>query len=155
MPGLSAAKISGCGSGARFASPGVWSRSSRKCCPGDSATLPLGERADPEFRSLQVGHDADRPADLALERADRVEARLVVLMGAVAEIEPEHVDAGPNSAAIISAVELAGPSVATILAARWRLTRHGASSTRMARKSFTLVRVGPVTTRSPRAANAP
>src|SRR5262249_35243791 len=53
-----------------------------------------GEGAEPELRPLQVGEDADRPPGLLLERADRVDALPVVVVRAVAEVEPEHVDAG-------------------------------------------------------------
>ena len=64
---------------------------------------------------------------------------------------------------MVAASELAGPMVATILARQSRgmaqpslgATPPGEPVTRMARKSLTLVRVGPVTIWSPRASNRP
>jgi len=52
---------------------------------------PVLEGADPQLGSLQVDDDADRPPGLLLDPPDQVVALLVILMGSVAEIEPEHV----------------------------------------------------------------
>jgi hypothetical protein len=49
--------------------------------------------AEPQFRPLQIGEDADRPPDFLFDRTDFFEARAVLVMRAVAEIEAEHIDA--------------------------------------------------------------
>src|SRR5207253_10856807 len=51
VPGFSASKISGCGSGARLRSPGVSSRSRRKRAPAASSTLPRSEEHTSELQS--------------------------------------------------------------------------------------------------------
>ena len=56
--------------------------------------MPSREGADAQLRALQVEQDADRPADLLLDRADHLGRARVVLVRAVAEIEAEDVDAG-------------------------------------------------------------
>src|SRR5947209_20318364 len=48
--------------------------------------------AEPQFRPLQIGEDADRPSDLGFDRADLLKSRAVLVMCAVAEIEAEHID---------------------------------------------------------------
>src|SRR5437016_1724811 len=53
-----------------------------------------GEGAEAQLRSLQIGHDADRPSYRALDRANGGDALAVILLAPVAEIEPENVDAG-------------------------------------------------------------
>ena len=58
---------------------------------GDPA---VGEAADPQLGPLQVHDRADRPAALLLDLANDREARRVVLVAAVAEVEAEHVGAG-------------------------------------------------------------
>ena len=52
----------------------------------------LGEVADAELRPLQVGDQRHRAPDLVLERADRLRARPVVLVGAVREVQAGAVD---------------------------------------------------------------
>ena len=98
-PGLSAAKISGCGRYARVASPGLSVRSSRNAEPAASVTGPVGERADAKLRPLQVGQHADRATDLALDVADLLQPFAVLLVRAVAEIQAKHVDAGEEQRA--------------------------------------------------------
>ena len=54
--------------------------------------LAVLERADPDFRPLQVLQDADRPAHVLLKTADgRVDSGVIVLRP-VAEIQPENID---------------------------------------------------------------
>jgi hypothetical protein len=54
------------------------------------------ERADAQLGTLQVGKDRDRPSDLFFDRANRFNARGVILVGAVAEIQPKDINAGLN-----------------------------------------------------------
>src|SRR5262245_58849210 len=154
--------------------------------------------ADADLGTLQIHQDADRPARLFLDLADQGMARAVILVGAMAQIEPENIDTGMEqgeellagraggpqggdnlgqaftsharnstfgfmTAEIVSVVMagLSGPE--TGLASLLQAQRPGSSparpmfyypsrfSIRMARKSFTLVSVGPVLTRSPSA----
>src|SRR4029077_15977107 len=53
-----------------------------------------GEGAEAQLRSLQVSKDADRSARRFLQCADGLDSPLVVAALAMAEIEPEDVDAG-------------------------------------------------------------
>src|SRR6185312_13739310 len=46
----------------------------------DELDLLLGESADAQLRALQIGHDADRPADAPFERADRVANNAVIFL---------------------------------------------------------------------------
>ena len=118
-----------------------------------------GEVAEPELRPLQVGEDADRPAGIGLDLPDVVESCRCSSWLPWLKLSRKTSTPASNSARIRSGLALAGPSVATILALRRRRRRRVAaapplvsirrSRTRMARKSLTLVRVGPVTTRSP------
>ena len=130
---------------------------------GGDLELPSSNSADPDLGSLQVLQDGDRPAGLALEVA-RIAACTWRWSSWVPWLKFSRNTSAParNSARIRSGDELAGPRVATILAWRWRrmeelLLRQAIESAaiRMARKSLTLVRVGPVTTRSPRASKKP
>jgi hypothetical protein len=57
----------------------------------DDATRYL---TDPNFRTLQIGHDPDGYAGGFLHRAYRRQPGLVVSMHTVAEIQPEHI--GPR-----------------------------------------------------------
>ena len=70
-PGSIAAKISGCGRWTRVASPGAGSASSVNVCAFRQHDRAAGESADPQLRTLQIDQDADRPAVLVLDRADR------------------------------------------------------------------------------------
>src|SRR6185312_6892325 len=116
--------------------------------------LALGEFAEPQFRPLQIGHHPDRPLDLLLERANAEEARLVVGALAVAEIEPEDIDAGFEQRGDLAGRAARRAQGRDDLGAA--LASHDWGGwIRMARKSLMLVRVGPVTTRSPSAAKAP
>lgn len=55
---------------------------------------PLTQRADPELRPLQVGEDRNGASDRTFKRADDFNARSVVSVRAMAEIEAKNVDAG-------------------------------------------------------------
>ena len=55
---------------------------------------PVGEGANAQLRALQIEQHADRPAQIALDRADDVQTLLVVVVRSVAEVEPEDVGAG-------------------------------------------------------------
>ena len=57
------------------------------------------EAADAQLGPLHVGEDADRAADLLLQRADGGDEGGVVLVGAVAEVQAEDVGAAPEQAA--------------------------------------------------------
>src|SRR5580700_1758662 len=89
-PGLMAAKISGCGSCTRLASPGVASPSKVKFWP------------------LQIDQDADRPVVIGLDGTDRGHefAHLVVI--GVTHIDAEHVGAGFEQPADHGAVRRGG-----------------------------------------------
>jgi hypothetical protein len=114
-----------------------------------------GEGADPQLRPLQVHQDADRAFVFLLDLADEVIALLVIRVGSVAEIEAEDVGAGLEQRGNLFARRAGRPECGQDLG--FALTSHrwllpGAcpyDRTRMARKSLTLVRVGPVTIRSP------
>ena len=56
--------------------------------------LSILDRSDPNFRSLQVLQDTDRAADLLFERANRGMDLGVILVNAMAEVQPERIDAG-------------------------------------------------------------
>ncbi len=120
MAGMTAAKISGCGSGIASLSPSVPERTKRIVSPAVSMILPSLIVPTRIFGPLQILQDADRPLHFLLQRADRGMDLGMILMDAMAEIEPERIDAGQNKVFSISGEALAGPTVATILARRCR-----------------------------------
>jgi hypothetical protein len=61
---------------------------------GDERHLALFELADAQLRSLQVGKDRDRPAELAFGRAHQLVTFLMIGVRAVAEVEAEYIGAG-------------------------------------------------------------
>ena len=65
-----------------------------EACPFGQLDRPGDESSNPDFRPLQIGHDADGPAHFPFDRADRADARALILAAAMAEIDPEHVGAG-------------------------------------------------------------
>ncbi len=65
-----------------------------KARPGREFDRALGKSAEPQFWSLQIGKDPDRAPGIALHLADRLQPGQMVGVGAVTEIEPEHVDPG-------------------------------------------------------------
>ena len=98
QPILAASMIDGCGRFTREALPGVGLRSSRNGWPVCRNTRPPEKLPTRSFRSLHVGENADRALEAILELADQCEARGVILVRAVAEIEPEHIGAGLEQA---------------------------------------------------------
>jgi hypothetical protein len=65
-----------------------------KAIAGPQLDPALGEGTEPELWTLQISKNADRAPRRALDRADRCEPGLVILVRPVAEIEPEYVYAG-------------------------------------------------------------
>ncbi|MNE06255.1 hypothetical protein D3C80_988390 [compost metagenome] len=117
--------------------------------------LAVGEAAHAQFRPLQVHEDADGVVQLALHLAHPLVALGVVGVFAVAEVQAEQVDAGLHQLAdVVDAFDRRPEGGEDF---HFLVRRHfsGLSRIRMARKSFTLVRVGSVTMRSPRAAKYP
>ena len=89
-----AAKISGCGSCTRLASPGAGSVSRTKFLALVDFGRAVLERAEPQLRALQIDQDADRPVILGLDLADaRHQLAHPVVIG-VAHIDAEDVGAG-------------------------------------------------------------
>ena len=75
---------------------------------------PSGQLPYPQLGALQIGQDADRPAHLLLDGPNDVVTRPVLVVAAVAEIEPEYIGSSLANARIISPAT--GPNVATIFA---------------------------------------
>lgn len=113
---------------------------------------PVGKAAQPELGTLQVEQDGDRPPQFPFQRADGQVAFLVFVMAAVAEIEPEYIRAGlvqaPDLGAVAGGRAQGGDDFGIARTALGGGT-HEAAPIRMARKSLTLVLVGPVMSRSP------
>ena len=157
-PGTIAAKISGCGRRARWALPGASFRSRRKGCPSTSM---IGPSAKTPTRSLGPCRSArmpmGRPVSCSSSRSTAKRARW---SSALPWLKFRRNTSTPamNSPRTMSLSELAGPRVATILAFLvLRMIQFSVvgASIRMARKSFTLVNVGPVITESPNASKKP
>ena len=79
-------------------SPSAGSRSKRNGRALGQHRRAVGEGAAAQLRPLQVGEDADRPADLGLDLANQRVAPGDVVVGAVAHVQPEHVGAGDEQA---------------------------------------------------------
>src|SRR5947207_14715423 len=62
--------------------------------PGRDFRLAAREIAEPQLRSLQIGENADRPPGVGFDLANFGESGAVLVVGAVAEIEPEDIDPG-------------------------------------------------------------
>ena len=114
---------------------------------GDEVDAAAVEPADPKLRPLQIDQHADGAAGLRLDLADGLVLAPVIVMGPMAEIEAEDIGAGLDKSAQALRRVAGGAEGGDDL--RLTLSSHAAGSTRMARKSLTLVKVGPVTTRSP------
>ena len=71
--------------------------------------LAVGELADADLRTLQVGHDRDFAAELARNLAHELGALHVILRCAVREIQAHDVDAGGEHPASISGLLRRGP----------------------------------------------
>src|SRR5208283_3534049 len=54
---------------------------------GRQLDQPVGELADPELRTPQIGKDRDRPPYFLLDLTNDIVARLMILMRAMAEVE--------------------------------------------------------------------
>src|SRR5690606_4850121 len=108
--------------------------------------------ADPQPRPPQLPEDADRLVQLALHLAHPLIALGMVGVLAMAEVEAEQVDPGFHQLADVRSVAdrrpEGGEDLHFLVGVHWA----GFSRIRMARKSLTLVRVGPVTISSSRAA---
>src|SRR5207249_648203 len=141
----------------------------------------LHECADAKFWPLQVCKHADRPTDLLLDLADLRETLAMLLLGAVAEVQTEDIDAGMKQRAdhVLARTrrserrhDLGVPPTCRASCAERRCARRSggqrvvspgigrhdglaSSLISTARKSFTLVNVGPVTTESPSASKKP
>src|SRR5262249_16545384 len=74
--------------------PGLFTEVDTKGLTGPKFDPSFLEGAQTQFRSLQIGEDAYRASRDVLKIANRPEPSSVVLMGAVAEVQPEYVDAG-------------------------------------------------------------
>src|SRR5215831_18031895 len=102
--------------------------------------------SDSKLGSLQIDQDSDGPSDLLLDLTDRLESAPMIGMGSMAEIEAKDIgpglEHGPNALRAVGSRAKCGEDF------RLALSSHARGSTSMARKSFTFVRVGPVTTRS-------
>ncbi|MNN28698.1 hypothetical protein D3C81_1422770 [compost metagenome] len=115
----------------------------------------VGEAADAQLRALQVHEDADRVAQLGLDFAHPLVAQGVVGVFAVAEVQAEQVGAGFHQGAdVLAAFDRRAEGGEDLHFFIWSHLSL-ASRIRMARKSLTLVRVGPVVTRSPSSAKKP
>ena len=93
-PGSAAAMISGCGRCTRLASPGARIGVEHEGLALHQHRGSAGEGPDPELRSLQVDQDADRPAVLAFDRADRRHQLAHARVRGVAHVDAEDVGAG-------------------------------------------------------------
>jgi hypothetical protein len=51
----------------------------------------IGERADPELRTLQIGKDRDRPSCFLLDPTNNIVARLMVLMRTMAKVRAKYI----------------------------------------------------------------
>jgi hypothetical protein len=58
--------------------------------------LAAGKLADADFRTLQVGHDANRATDVARRLAQCLHAQAVIVGGTVRKVEAHDIDAGSD-----------------------------------------------------------
>ena len=77
-----------------MASPGVGSESRTKVWPGRQRHGAVGEGADAELRSLQVGENADRSADVDLDFADDADQPTQHVVVGMAHVDAEEVGPG-------------------------------------------------------------
>ena len=63
-----------------------------KSCTGREFHGSVGKGTDAQFRPLQVRKDTDRSRSLALDAANYLKSLLMLIVCAVAEVQPEHVD---------------------------------------------------------------
>ena len=62
--------------------------------PDGKVHSPADHLAQAQLRSLQIHQDSDRAAHIGLDLPDGIVASPVILMGSVAEIQPENIDPG-------------------------------------------------------------
>src|SRR5690606_23486141 len=70
----------------------------RELRPMRNDRLPIGERADPQLRALEVAQYGDRAVEFLLQRADRADGLRVGFVVAMAEIDPEGIGARAKQA---------------------------------------------------------
>jgi hypothetical protein len=117
-------------------------------------TGPFANVPTRSFGPCRSEQHADRSTDLGFDGTDQVEPPLVIGVAAVAEVQPEHVGTRANHRCDGGAVGTCGAERGDDLgvAVAWhQWTPVEGWSMTMARKSFTLVKVGPVTIESPSA----
>src|SRR3954452_7336526 len=122
----------------------------------------LGQASNPQLGPLQVGEHSNGPPGFLLDRTHDVVALLMLLLGAVAEIEAEHVGPGLEQRPDHFRAGARRPEGRDDLGVTVTAHVHSAAvaaasgpAIRIARKSLTLVRVGPVTIWSPSASKKP
>ena len=128
------------------------------------------ERPEPELRPLEIEENPDRAALLLLHGPDDLHPPLVVLGLSVTEVEPEEVRSGPEQGcddlALIACRPQSGHDLGLARTPHGSLPAEPARSgprepygfragITIARKSLTLVKVGPVSTSPPSAAKNP
>ncbi len=127
--------------------------------PGAQFDRTRSKGAEPQLRPLQIGQDADRPPGRAFDVPDGFEPRAMFGMSSVTEIEAEDVDSGLEQGADLLQGRArraeSGDNLGAASAPHGQASPLAAPNTRIARKSLTLVSVGPVTTRSPSAEKNP
>ena len=157
-----ASKISRCGRlrAGRIAGL-VLSRSKTKRLARLQHRLVALEPADPQLGPLQVGDDRRRPVELGFERADRRDPPRMILMAAMAHVDPEGVGArlgeradhrracrwpGPASrgSAPCGCAGRTGSCVVSLVDMAWAIAAHDDRSTRLSGR-----------TRAPRATPQP
>ena len=124
----------------------------RTLLQGDASS---GESTKPEFRPLQIQHHTDGSSNVALDGADDIEALLVVCVRAVAEVQAKNICSSlvqtPNDFWGRTCGPERGDDLCITLSTHSCIRGYEAglsclSRTRIARKSLTLVSVGPVIT---------
>ena len=117
-PGSTASKICGCGRNTRSAEPALSVGSKRKVAPSLRSGAAAAELADAELRPLQVGKDADRPAEGASPLRTAACSFLARSYEEWLMLMRNTSTPASNRRSIISGAYDAGPRVATILTRR-------------------------------------
>ena len=89
-----AAKISGCGSVGAAPVAGRRIEIEAERVAGGDLDRAVREIAEPKFRALQIGENTDRPSALRFDAPDLLEQRALLVVAAMAEIQPENIDPG-------------------------------------------------------------
>ena len=126
--------------------------------PGLQLHAPAGKPADPQLGALHIGENADMAVEFLFEVTDHGDASGVIVMRAMAEIQPEHVCSRLKQPRQHlrrrTGWPQRGDDLGAAAAADFDARCHYSSPrTRMARISLTLVSVGPVRMRSEMASN--